>query len=138
MPNSVVKRISSYRLSKRGYDKRLPGFLLFSRPMLYELECLVDELSVLDISNREIKIKNLMNKYFCSLGDCSCSNVHGDNKIVIDQLVAPILLFDEIYGSVISDILDDVKIIIIRRNPRDQFIDLLLKKKKEISFDVAG
>lgn len=126
VPADTINRISEYRLRKRSYDKSLPGFSLHSKRMLKELETLIKELNHLKGAAYQKKIKELMNKYVSSLGDCVCN----DKKIVFDQLVAPRLLFDKQYGCVISDVLSEIKIIVVRRDPRDQFIDLMLKKKK--------
>lgn len=125
-PPSIIHKVNQYRSGKRSYDKRLPGFSLYSKNMLKELELFVNEAESLEISTRNLKIKKLMDTYFSSLKKC----ISNDKKVVIDQLITPRLLFDERYGCVISDILSDVKIIVVRRDPRDQFIDLVLKKKK--------
>lgn len=125
-PPSLIYKANQYRNGKRSYDKRLPGFSLNSTSMLKELKTFLNEAKNIETSTKNLKIQKIMNTYFSSLKNC----VSSDKKVVIDQLFTPRLLFDERFGCVILDILSDVKIIVVRRDPRDQFIDLLLKKKK--------
>lgn len=119
-------RITEYRLRRRSYDKCLPGFSLYSKRMLKELKILIKELNNLEETTKKLKIEGLMNNYLSSLKGC----VDNDKKIVFNQLVAPKLLFNKKFGCVLSNILSGVKIVVVRRDPRDQFIDLLLKRKK--------
>ncbi|MCH4811958.1 sulfotransferase [Vreelandella neptunia] len=125
-PQRIIDKVNQYRSGKRSYDKRLPGFSLHTKSMLKELELFLNEANSLEISTRQLKIQEMMDTYFASLKSC----VSSDKKVVIDQLFTPRLLFDERYGCIISDILSDVKIVVVRRDPRDQFIDFLLKRKK--------
>lgn len=122
----TINKVNQYREEKRSYDKRLPGFSLYSKIMLKELELFNNETSSLAIPTRKLKIQQLMNTYFSSLKSCASS----DKKVVFDQLFAPRLLFDKRCGCTIPDILSNVKIVVVRRDPRDQFIDFLLKRKK--------
>ena len=122
----IQTEITQYLSRKRSYDKFFPGFTLYSGRMLKELELLIDELKHLKNSEKKLKIEKIMNEYIASLEKCICS----DKKIVFNQLISPRLLFDEKYGCVASNVFSEVKIIVVRRDPRDQFIDLLLKKKK--------
>ncbi|MFB9868648.1 sulfotransferase [Vreelandella sulfidaeris] len=126
LPFGVSALIPVNRQRKRSYEKLLPGFTLYSSYMLKELEWLIINMNSLDSSSRRIKIKKIMNKYIKSLESCC----YADDQIIIDQLVSPRLLFDEKYGYVIAEIFDHMKFIVVRRDPRDQFIDLLRKKKK--------
>ncbi len=130
IPPSTINKVNQYRKEKRSYDKRLPGFSLYSKSMLKELELFNTEAGSLTTLARKIKIQQLMHTYFTSLQ----SSVGCDNKVVFDQLFSPRLLFDQHYGCIIPDVINDVKIVVVRRDPRDQFIDLLLKEKT-ISYD---
>jgi hypothetical protein len=123
---TVIDKINQYQLGKRSYDNRLPGFSLCSKNMLEELELFLNEASSFEASIRKLKIQQLMGTYFSSLKNC----ISSDKKVVFDQLFAPRLLFDIYYGCLIPDILSNVKIVVVRRDPRDQFIDLVLKRKK--------
>ncbi|MGQ7262212.1 sulfotransferase [Vreelandella sp. V005] len=122
---SIIEKVNQYQLGKRSYDKRLPGFSLFSKKMLKDLNLLLND-SSLETSARKLKIQQLMGVYFLSLRNI----ISSDKKVVFDQLFTPKLLFDIRYGCAIPDILSNVKIVVVRRDPRDQFIDLLLKRKK--------
>ncbi|MDI5921860.1 sulfotransferase domain-containing protein [Halomonas sp. LR5S13] len=128
IPNSIRSYASGYRLRKRGYNKLLPGFTLCSTDMLKKLKTLIDNFNTLDANVRRLRLFSLVDEYLYSLEKLMASNE--SDRVIIDQLVTPRLLFDVRYGPVISDIMSTLKIIVVRRDPRDQFIDMLLKKKK--------
>ncbi|MGM1051923.1 MAG: sulfotransferase [Pseudomonadota bacterium] len=128
LPNSIRRNISSYRLRKRGYNKLLPGFSLYSKEMLKKVLFLIENYDAFDNNTRRLRLVSLMEEYLCYFEK---TIVNDDKDIaVIDQLVPPRLLFDERYGPIILNIMSALKIIVVRRDPRDQFIDMLRKKKK--------
>lgn len=126
VPSFIIDQINQHQLGKRSYDKRLPGFSLCSKKMLNDLNILLNEEISIEISTRKLKLQQLMETYFSSLKN----SISNDKKVVFDQLFTPRLLFDIRSGCTMPDILTNVKIIVVRRDPRDQFIDLLLKRKK--------
>lgn len=132
LPDSLEEKIRKYRLGRRGYDKVVPGFSKHSRYMVGKLASLVERSGEYDSQIMKGEVVSLMSEYFSLLrGDFKSDNSPTQN-VIIDQLVAPRLLFDELYGPLLTEILIDVKFVIVRRDPRDQFIDLLVKKKKRL------
>lgn len=123
---TIINKVNEYRKGRRSYDTRLPGFLSCTKHMLKELELLLNNTNNSDAHTRKIKTQQLMSTYFSSLQKC----ISSDKKVVFDQLFTPRLLFDMHYGCIMPETLSNVKIVVVRRDPRDQFIDLVLKRKK--------
>lgn len=132
LPKGVEKKIREYRAGdagKRGYNQIITEFSAHSSRMVDELMDLVERADSLDEAETQDQLKYLMSEYVSLLFSDPHAEGGAERKVVIDQLFAPKFIFDKRYGMVLPKIFDDVKFVVVRRDPRDQFIDLLAKKR---------
>lgn len=128
-PKTIAGKISQYRLKFRGYDKKVVGYNKVIKKLFKELSKINNSLGTITDEERFSRLSMMLNESIEKVKVKNISNV--ENLLVIDQLISPKVLFSDQYSPSIVKLLPDAKIIIVKRDPRDQYIDFIKKHKKE-------
>lgn len=128
IPQELIGNIASYRLRYRGYENRLPGYSVATKQLFDKLYSFIECDTGLKSRDRELVLSSIVTEYFSALKKLRTGK--GGASVLFDQLISPRLLFLEDYGPTMGKLVNDVKFIVVKRDPRDQFVDLFDKKKK--------
>jgi len=114
----------------RGYEKRIPAFSKITERLFDDLEEINHHVHSMDIRERINKLNIIMERFFLSVCD-SFVRDNPDKTPVFDQMINPNKLFSEPGEPVLAKLLSSAAIIVVSRDVRDQYCDMIRKGKKE-------
>lgn len=128
-PRWVAEKISKYRLKFRSYSKKVVGYNEIVSDLFKCLYAVNDKIEELSVDERFSTLSDVLQS---AMVDIKNKNIVNDeNLLVIDQLISPKVLFSDEYAPLIAKLIPNAKIIIVKRDPRDQYVDFIQKHKKE-------
>lgn len=128
-PKLIAEKISRYRLKFRSYSKKVVDYNETIKSLFKVLYSVNEKIETLSTDERFSRLSAALQS---AVENIKIKNMINDNNLlVIDQLISPKVLFSDEYAPLIARLVPDAKVIIVKRDPRDQYIDLIQKHKKE-------
>jgi len=129
MLNRHVSDMSRLMFAKRGYEKRVPGYKAATGMLFERLADLDSRLDKLSREQRTTVLTECLEQFF-DMVSTSYVNKNTGQIPVFDQMVNPNKLFSKPGEMIMARLLPTVAIIVVTRDVRDQYCDMIRKGKK--------
>lgn len=124
-----VKYLSYKMLTNRAYEKRIPGYKNATTILFDQLADLNTRLFNIEKNLIKNELAENMVQFLNSIS-ASIKFQRPDALPVFDQMITPYNLFSKPDAIIIAELIPSMGIIIVSRDVRDQYCDIIRKKKK--------
>ena len=124
-----ITSVTRRRLAHRGYEERVPGYGRATGILFDRLAALNRQMATQSDSERLAGLSQCLEEYFHSVSSSFVRESHGQIP-VFDQMINPNKLFSEPGDMVLARLLPSAAIIVVSRDVRDQYCDMIRKGKK--------
>lgn len=124
-----VSELSRLMMSRRGYENRVPGYKVITENLFDQLADLDRRMDNLSREQRMSELTEHLERFYDTV---SASFVGGSTGLipVFDQMINPNKLFSEPGDMVLARLLPNTAIIVVTRDVRDQYCDMIRRGKK--------
>ncbi len=127
--NKHAKEMSRKLMAKRGYEKKMPGYKNATRILFDQLADLDARLDTMSREQRMAELAGCLEQFLHSVAASVRRDIPGILP-VFDQMINPNKLFSEPGEMTMAKLLPSTAIIVVSRDVRDQYCDMIRKGKK--------
>ena len=129
MVKGHVSDLSRLMMSRRGYEDRVPGYTQAAEHLFDRLADLDQRMDKLSRVQRMAALTECLEQFFDTVSASFIDESTGQIP-VFDQMINPNKLFSEPGGLILAKLLPTSAIIVVSRDVRDQYCDMIRKGKK--------